>query len=100
MDTRVERRRLDEIGNEERAALGRWRQRAVDLQQLRDRTDGLEPQLAGGPELQALPGTALCKDCVSAEHDRAAQRAFQWNREDGLRPLRKPGGHSRVHQNQ
>ena len=82
MDARIERRRLDEVGDEERAAFGGWRQRAVDLQQLRDRTDGLEPQLAGGPELKAMPGTALREDRVFAEHDRAAQRAFHGSRED------------------
>src|SRR5439155_12529139 len=86
MNRRIEARRLDEIGRQKRAALGGRSQAAIDLQQLRDGSHGLEPQLPAvrRTHRQPVQRYAANVDFARAEHD-ALGVVQAWTREGEYR---------------
>src|SRR6266480_7709601 len=82
MNRRIEARRLDEIRRQKRTALGGRSQAAIDLQQLRDGSHGLEPQLSAVRRTHREPVQrhAANVDFARAEHD-ALGVVQAWTRE-------------------
>jgi hypothetical protein len=90
VNARIEARRFDEIRHPKRTTVGGGREVAIDLEQLRDRAYGLDPELPAicGPHREPAQRHAAQLDLARAEHDALdvlEQRARTREREDRVR---------------